>query len=76
MGRAVPRRIGRHTHPAARPETVSPPKRSGIDYLGLVSARVSAEERSRMGIRYSRLAAEEQANDVGSANDTTEEDSP
>lgn len=68
MGHAVPRHIGRHTHPAARPEALSPPKPSGIDYLGLVSARVSAEERSRMGINYSRLAAENEVHD------TTEED--
>ncbi len=71
MGHAIPRHIGRHTHPAARPEAVSPPKPSGIDYLGLVSARVSAEERSRMGINYSRLAAEDEAHDT-----TTEEDPP
>ena len=68
MGRAVPRRIGRHTHPAARPEAAVPPKPSGIDYLGLVAARVSAEERSRMGIEYRRLAGQD---DAGA--DTTEE---
>jgi putative transposase len=68
MGHAIPRHIGRHTHPAARPEAASPPKSSGIDYLGLVSARMSAEERSRMGINYSRLAAENEPDD------TTEED--
>jgi putative transposase len=68
MGRAIPRHIGRHTHPAARPEAASPPKPSGIDYLGLVSARMSAEERSSMGINYRRLAAEYEANG------TTEED--
>ena len=56
MGRAVPRRIDRHVHPAARPEAAPPPRPSGIDYLGLVADRVSAEERSRMGIKYSRLA--------------------
>jgi putative transposase len=69
MGRAIPRHIGRHTHPAARPEAASPPKPSGIDYLGLVSARMSAEERSRMGINYRRLAAENEPDDT-----TTEED--
>jgi putative transposase len=68
MGHAIPRHIGRHTHPAARPEAAPPPKPSGIDYLGLVSARMSAEERSRMGINYSRLAAEDEPDD------TTEED--
>jgi len=74
MGRAVPRRIGRHTHPAARPEVASPPKPSGIDYLSLVSARVNAEERSRMGINYSRLAAEEELDDAAGADDTTAEE--
>jgi putative transposase len=61
MGRAIPRRIGRHTHPAARPEAAPPPKPSGIDYLGLVRDRMSAEERSRMGIKYSRLADQNDA---------------
>ncbi len=49
MGKAVPRRIGRHTHPAARPEEPPPPKASGIDYLGLVAARVAAEQARRIG---------------------------
>lgn len=49
MGHAVPRRIGRHTHPAARPEDPPPAKPSGIDYLGLVAARVAAEDARRIG---------------------------
>jgi len=65
MGRAIPRRIGRHTHPAARPEAAPPPKPSGIDYLGLVRDRMSAEERSRMGIKYSRLADQDDAGTSG-----------
>jgi putative transposase len=69
MGHAIPRRIGRHTHPATRPETAPPPRPSGIDYLGLVSARLDAEERSRMGINYRRLAAADEAQDA-----TTEEE--
>jgi putative transposase len=64
MGRAVPRHISRHTHPAARPEAAPPPRPSGIDYLGLVAGRVSAEERSRMGISYSRLAAQDDVADT------------
>ena len=48
MGRAIPRRISRHTHPAARPEAAAPPKPSGIDYLGLVAARVAAEQARRI----------------------------
>jgi putative transposase len=38
-GLAIPHRIGRHTHPKARPETPPPPAApSGIDYLRLVDA--------------------------------------
>jgi len=48
MGLAVPRRIRRHTHPQARPETAPPAKASGIDYLGLVAARVAAEQARRI----------------------------
>jgi len=45
MGRAVPVSIGRHAHPAARPEpgTEDPPAATGIDYLNLVEARTDAE---------------------------------
>jgi putative transposase len=68
MGRAVPRHIDRHTHPAARPDAAPPAKPSGIDYLGLVADRVSAEERSRMGIQYRHLAQD----DAGGT--TTEEE--
>ena len=48
MGKAVPRVIRRHTHPAARAETPAAPKASGIDYLGLVAARVAAEQARRI----------------------------
>ena len=48
MGKAIPRQIRRHTHPAARPEAAPPPKPSGIDYLGLVAARVAAETARRI----------------------------
>jgi len=48
MGKAVPRQIRHHTHPKARPETVPPPKASGIDYLGLVASRVAAEDARRI----------------------------
>ena len=45
MGAAVPVVIGRHSHPAARPEPGSeaPPPATGIDYLALIEA--SAEDR-------------------------------
>jgi putative transposase len=55
MGRAVPRHIGRHTHPATKAVVAPPPKASGIDYLGLVRGRVDAEQRSRFGIPYAKL---------------------
>lgn len=48
MGKAVPRHIRRHTHPAARAEVAPAPKASGIDYLGLVAARVAAEQARRI----------------------------
>ena len=57
MGQAVPRHIGRHIHPAVRNPVLPPPKASGIDYLGLVSQRLAAEERSRFGIAYRDLSA-------------------
>jgi putative transposase len=57
MGKAVPRVIRRHTHPAARADTPeAPPKPSGIDYLGLVAARVAAEQARRIG--YAGIAGE------------------
>jgi putative transposase len=49
MGKAIPRHIGRHVHPMARPEAAPAPRASGIDYLGLVAARVAAAERARIG---------------------------
>lgn len=56
MGLAVPEQLGRHAHPAARPETAEPPPAppTGIDYLGLVEARVAAATRRR--IAYAELA--------------------
>src|SRR6266508_3909746 len=50
MGHAVPEQIGRHTHPAARPDPVDqpPPAPTGIDYLALVEQRVNAQTRQRI----------------------------
>jgi len=39
MGKAVPVRISRHTHPQARPDAAPAPVPTGIDYLGLLAAR-------------------------------------
>jgi transposase InsO family protein len=55
MGHAVPMSIGRHVHPAIRQPLAPPPKASGIDYLALVSQRLAAEERARLGIAYAKL---------------------
>jgi putative transposase len=45
MGLAAPHRIGRHTHPAARPDIPpSPAPETGIDYLRLVAAARDAEQ--------------------------------
>lgn len=55
MGKAVVHRIGRHSHPQARPETMPvPPAPTGIDYLGLVERRRAAELAAK--IDYSALA--------------------
>lgn len=43
MGNAIPHRIGRHTHPMARPEAAAPPAATGIDYLALLADRHAAE---------------------------------
>ena len=43
MGQGVPHRIGRHTHPMARPEPASAPAATGIDYLALLADRHSIE---------------------------------
>lgn len=50
MGAAIPVVIGRHSHPAARPEpgTAPPPTATGIDYLHLVEARADAELERRI----------------------------
>lgn len=42
MGADVPRVIGRHSHPKARPEAAPAPPVTGIDYLGLLADRHAA----------------------------------
>ena len=56
MGAAVPVVIGRHSHPAARPEpgAEEPPPTTGIDYLHLVEAHADAELTRR--ISYAGIA--------------------
>jgi len=56
MGHAVPVTVGRHVHPQARPAPQPPqatPAPSGIDYLAVVEARVTAQTRRR--IAYAEL---------------------
>jgi len=44
MGVAAPHRIGRHTHPAATPDTTAQPRpETGIDYLTLLEQARTAE---------------------------------
>jgi putative transposase len=65
-GLAVPQRIGRHSHPKAKPEQPgTPPPATGIDYLGLLRAEHEQAERRR--IRYDALAAGEDGQDQGTA---------
>ncbi len=57
MGTAVPQRIGRHAHPAARPDpTTAPPPATGIDYLRLVEAQRDADVAAAGGIEFHQLA--------------------
>lgn len=55
MGLAMPHRIGRHTHPKARPEIpAAPPVDSGIAYLPLIDAAHQAQLAQR--INYDALS--------------------
>ncbi len=42
MGGAIAHQIGRHVHPAAKPDTTTPAPATGIDYLALVRDRHTA----------------------------------
>jgi putative transposase len=61
MGQAVPLRIGRHTHPQARPEPTEPAPSTGISYLRLIQSRQETDWQSR--ISYAGLSAEQATND-------------
>jgi putative transposase len=57
-GLAVPRKIGRHSHPKAKPEVPgAPPPATGIDYLAIIAAE-HAEAARRHRIRYDALAGD------------------
>ncbi len=58
MGKAVPVRISRHTHPKARVDAQPPATPTGIDYLGLVAAQREAQLQGRR-IDYAGLAGAE-----------------
>ena len=54
IGQAVPHRIGRHVHHKARPDDTTPPATpTGIDYLGLIEQKHTAELSERL--RYAHL---------------------
>jgi putative transposase len=56
MGKAVPFRIGRHTHPAARPDPVTEPaETTGINYLGLIEHQRSRDLAGAGGIDFNQL---------------------
>jgi putative transposase len=57
MGAAVPYRIGRHSHPAARPDpVVDPVDPTGINYLRLVEHQRDQAVAEAGGIDYQQLA--------------------
>ena len=56
MGKAAPHRIGRHSHPAARPDPVTgPAPTTGIDYLRLVEAQRDQDVADAVGIEFHQL---------------------
>jgi hypothetical protein len=56
---AGPHRIGRHSHPKAKPETpTAPPKPSGIDYARLIETAHQAE--LARGVNYAALSGADQ----------------
>ena len=62
-GVAIPHRIGRHTHPKARPETPTPtPAPSGIDYMHLINA--THQQHLAAQINYAALADDTAAGSV------------
>lgn len=58
MGAAIPQRIGRHSHPAARPDPGGEPVvPTGIDYLRLVETRHTTQRGDRIQFGQLRLPA-------------------
>jgi putative transposase len=71
LGLAVPVRIGRHTHPRARPEAQPPPAPTGIDYLGLVAAQRDLDLRGDP-IDYAGMAERRRADERDDAEERDE----
>lgn len=56
MGKAVPQQIGRHSHPAARPDpSPEPAPTTGIDYLRLVETQRDQALADAVGIEFHQL---------------------
>jgi putative transposase len=57
MGAAVPQHIGRHAHPAARPDpaSITAPAATGIDYLRLVEAQRDHDVAAAGAIKFHQL---------------------
>ena len=56
MGKAIPHRIGRHSHPAARPDpSTEPAPTTGIDYLRLVETQRDQDLADAVGIEFHQL---------------------
>jgi putative transposase len=72
MGTGVPVKIGRHSHPQARPEAAPAAPPTGIDYLGLLVERREAEQNKvSRPIDYAQLSLP--VTDVRQADGTTEQ---
>jgi putative transposase len=57
MGKAVPQRVARHSHPAARLDSVPEPvPTTGIDYLRLVETQRDRDLADAVGIEFHQLA--------------------
>ena len=63
MGQARPHHIGRHVHPAVKPDATAPVEATGIDYLRLLEAAHQREV--GQAINYPALADENPPNPAG-----------
>jgi putative transposase len=63
MGRAVPHTIGRHTHPAVKPDAPAPAEATGIDYLRLLDD--AHQKQVGQAINYPALTEDTNQDDDG-----------